>query len=80
MFIELTAGTCSAKAGGPCTGMTVAECPNGYIGTDTDTGPPVDCAGTGVGVSQTSLAIIPNLVLHAADDSGDYNILSLIDG
>jgi len=51
MFIELTAGTCSAKAGGPCTGVTVAECPNGYIGTDTDTGPPVDCAGTGVGVS-----------------------------
>ena len=50
MFIELTGGTCSAKAGGPCTGMTVAECPNGYTGTDTDTGPPVDCAGTGVGV------------------------------
>ena len=68
MFIELTGGTCSAKAGGPCTGMTVAECPNGYTGTDTDTGPPVDCAGTGVGVSQSSRAIKPNLFLDMADN------------
>lgn len=62
MFIELTGGTCSAKAGGPCTGMTVAECPNGYTGTDTVTGPPVDCAGTGVGVSYILQATMPYFV------------------
>lgn len=66
MFIELTGGTCSAKAEGPCTGMTVEECPNGYTGLDTNTGPPVDCEGTGVGVSHpTSCAVVYSLHVQA---------------
>jgi hypothetical protein len=76
MFIELTAGTCSGKAKGPCTGMTAAECPNGYTGLDTNTGPPVVCSGSGVGVSQSRylFKLITLLTI-----TGVYNILSLMD-
>jgi hypothetical protein len=47
MYYELTGGTCSAKADGPC---TATSCP-GYLGQDTETPKLKDCAGTGVGVS-----------------------------
>jgi hypothetical protein len=77
MFIELTAGICSGKAKGPCTGMTAAECPNGYTGLDTNTGPPVVCSGTGVGVSQ-SLHLSNSITLLII--TGFNNILSLMDG
>jgi hypothetical protein len=77
MFIELTAGTCSGKAGGSCTGMTRAECPNGYTGLDTNTGPPVVCSGSGVGVSQ-SQCLLNSITLLTL--TGFYNILSLMDG
>ena len=74
MLIELTAGTCSAQTS-PCTGMTVAECPNGYIGTNTKTGPPLDCAGTGVGVSARSRLVRIQLMI-----AGDHHILSVMIG
>lgn len=51
MMIELTGGGCTAKAPGPCTGDTAAECPSGYTGTDTFSGKPPTCPGEGVGVS-----------------------------
>jgi hypothetical protein len=77
MFIELTAGTCSGKAKGPCTGMTAAECPNGYTGLDTNTGPPVVCSGTGVGVSQIQY-LSDSITLLTIP--GIHNVLSLMDG
>jgi len=77
MYIELTAGTCSGKAKGPCTGMTAAECPNGYTGLDTNTGPPVVCSGSGVGVSQGQCLLNSTTLLTI---TGIHNILSLMDG
>jgi hypothetical protein len=57
MQIALAGGTCSAEVPGPCTGDSAAECPTGYTGTDTFSGKPPTCQGTGVGVSHLSVAI-----------------------
>ncbi|KAK7060720.1 hypothetical protein VNI00_000451 [Paramarasmius palmivorus] len=48
MNFEFT-GSCTKKAPGPCTGNSADKCPGAYLGSDTESGRPVQCASDDAG-------------------------------